>query len=283
MPGISSRWRRRLSTGLDGSGQLAALASLDAVGDETRAALEWSVGTGGDPRLGLELAGVLGPAWYLHGQVREASAWLEAALTGDPDAPPDLRATASHWLGVMLDEQREGAAATARFTEALAIERDLGDERAIARELNSLGVVQRNIGEHEAADALLTESLMRRRRLGDRVGIATTLTNLGILAIDRDRLDEAIGYLEEGLALDRLGGSSSGVAYSAAALGTAFLRAGRRDEADALLRSALTAFHELDDPDGVAESLERIAEVATRISARTVPSPPARGPRAARA
>lgn len=257
---------RRLSTRLHGSDQLAALASLDAIGDETRAALEWAIGTGGDPRLGLGLACVLGRAWYLHGRVREASAWLEAALIADPDAPPDLRATALHWLGVMLDEQRDGAGATARFTEALAIERELGDERAIARELNSLGAVQRNIGEHETARALLTESLMRQRRLGDRIGIATTLTNLGILAIDRDLLDEAIGYLEEGLALDRLGGSSSGVAYSAAALGTAFLRAGRRDEADALLRSALSAFHELDDPDGVAESLERIAE-AQRESA----------------
>ena len=89
---------------------------------------------------------------------REAAVWLDAALTADPDAPPDLRATALHYLGVALDEQRDEAGATARFAEALEIEREIGDESAIARELNSLGVVQRNIGELEAAEPLFTES-----------------------------------------------------------------------------------------------------------------------------
>ena len=148
----------------------------------------------------------------------------------------------------------------ARFAEALEIERGLGDEPAVARELNSLGVVQRNSGELEAAEPLFTESLMRQRRLGDQVGTAKALTNLGILAIDRDRLDEAIAYLDEALALDRATGSTAGPAYSESSLGVALLRSGRADEAEPLLRTALVAFADLGDQDGVAEMLEAIAD-----------------------
>jgi tetratricopeptide (TPR) repeat protein len=193
--------------------------------------------------------------------VREATQWLDAALKADPGAPAPLRATALHYLGVALDEQRDGTGAMARFREALEIERGLGDESAVARELNSLGVVQRNTGELEAAEPMFTEALMRRRHLGDPAGIATVLTNLGILAIDRDRFEEAIAYLEEALALDRAVGSTAGPAYSASALGVALQRSGRGDEAEPLLRTALSAFADLGDDDGVAEMLEAIAEM----------------------
>ncbi|HEX6867863.1 MAG TPA: tetratricopeptide repeat protein, partial [Candidatus Limnocylindrales bacterium] len=212
---------RAAAASVDGADQMTAFATLDSVGDETRAALEWSIAAHGDARLGLELAATLGRAWYLRATVREAAVWLDAALTADPDAPPDLRARALYWLGVALEEQRDAAGAMARFAEALEIEREIGDERAIARELNSLGVVQRNIGELEAAERLFTESLVAQRRLDDRRGIATALTNLGILAVDRDRLGEAIAYLEEALTLDRATGSTAGPAYSASALGVA--------------------------------------------------------------
>ena len=70
----------------------------------------------------------------------------------------------------MLDEQRDESGAIRSFEEALAIQREIGDEWSIGRELNSLGVVHRNVGDHERARSLLTESLTRRRRLGDTVG-----------------------------------------------------------------------------------------------------------------
>jgi tetratricopeptide (TPR) repeat protein len=172
----------------------------------------------------------------------------------------------------MFDEQRADARAIERLEEALAIEREIGDERAIARELNSLGVVHRNIGDHERAEPLLVESLLRRRRLGDAAGVATVLTNLGILAVDRGEFGQAIELLGEAVGIDRASGAMGGVAYSSSALGTALLRAGRREEALGLLRSALAVFHELDDADGVAESLERLGEAAA-------PDEPARAAR----
>jgi tetratricopeptide (TPR) repeat protein len=192
--------------------------------------------------------------------MNEGAAWFRRALDADTDAPRELRAQALHWLGVMLDEQRDERGAIDRLEEALAIQREIGDERLIARELNSLGAVHRNIGEQGSARSLLMESLARRRRLGDMAGVATVLTNLGIVALDRGDPDSAIEPLEEALAIDRASGATGGSAYSSIALGTAYLRTGRRDESIDLLRSALAVFHDLDDTDGVAEGLERLGE-----------------------
>jgi predicted ATPase/class 3 adenylate cyclase len=252
----------REGTLLDGPREMQALMSLDRAGDEFRTALEWAIGTGNYAHLGLRLASALARAGYLRGRVHEAAAWLERALAADALAPPEARVEALHWLGVMLDEQRDARSAIERLEEALAIQRDIGDDRAIARELNSLGVVHRNIGDVVPAGSLLNESLMRRRRLGDMAGVATVLTNLGILAIDRGHFDQAIELLEEAVRIDRASGVTAGVAYSSSALGTAFLRSGRRNDALGLLRSGLATFHELGDTDGVAEGLERLGEAA---------------------
>ena len=247
---------------LDGPSELQALNSLDRAGDEFRAALEWAIGTDHGDHLALRLASALARAWYLRGRVHDGASWLERTLAADPAAPREVRATALHWLGVMFDELRDAAGAIERLNEALAIQREIGDEGAIARELNSLGVVHRNIGDVVPADHLLNESLMRRRRLGDVTGVATVLTNLGIVAIDRGQLGESIEFLEEAVRIDRSSGATAGVAYSSSALGTAFLRSGRRHDALGLLRSALASFQKLGDVDGVAEGLERLGEAA---------------------
>lgn len=252
---------------LDTPREMEALSALDRMGDEFRKALAWAIESDHGEHLGLRLAAALGRLWYLRGRIAEGTTWLMRALAADPGAPSEIRADALHWLGVMLDEQREDARSIERLDEALAIQRGIGDERAIARELNSLGVVRRNIGDLDSAEVLLTESLERRRAVGDIAGVATVLTNLGIVAIDRGQFGEAIDRLEEALEIDRSSGARGGSAYSSSALGTALLRIGRRDDALILLRSALGVFHELEDADGIAESLERLGEAAAADNA----------------
>lgn len=247
---------------LDGPDELQALDSLDRAGDEFRAALTWALGTDQAEHLALRLSSTLGRSWYLHGHVHEGASWLARALEADTGAPAEIRAQALHWLGVMLDERRDVAGAVNRLEEALAIWRDLDDQPLIARELNSLGAVHRNVGDYGRAESLLTESLALRRTMGDVGGVATVLTNLGILAIDREQFQEAIDLLEEAVELDRRSGATGGAAYSSSALGTAYLRSGRRDDGIDLLASALATFDDLHDMDGVAETLERLGEAA---------------------
>ncbi len=254
----------REAQSIDTPREVGGFAELDRMADEFRAALEWTIEADHTEHLGLRLATALARSWYLRGRIHEGASWLERVVAADEGAPPTIRAQALHWLGVMFDEQRDDARAIERLEEALAIQREIGDELAIARELNSLGVVHRNIGDLDPAESLLTESLMRRRASGDMLGVATVLTNLGIVALDRGQLVHAIELLEEALEIDRESGARGGSAYSSSALGSALLRNGHREKALGLLRSALVVFHDLEDSDGVAESLERLAEAAVR-------------------
>ncbi len=272
---------------LDGPGETAALHALDRVIADAAAAIAFALdreaaqedaagATEPEPadasHLALRLSVGLGRYWYLRGRIQEGGRWLDHAIAADPEAPERLLGEALHWSGVMADERRDALTAIERFERSLAIQRRLDDRRAIARELNSLGVVYRNVGQTDRAAELLREALERRRNLGEPGGIATVLTNSGIVALDRDRPDEARKLLEEALDLDRTAGATGGTAYSSAALGAALLGLGRRDEAITLLEYALAVFADLDDGDGVAESLERLAEA-------TFPDDPGRAAR----
>ena len=249
---------------LDGPQEGPALRRLERSADDVRAVLDRQLEQreiGADPdHLALRLAAAMGRMWYLRGRSVEGSDYLERALAADAEAPIELRASALHHAGVLLDERGLSERSIERLEAALGLFRSIGDERAIARELNSVGVVVRNTGDTERAATLLHECLAMRRELADTSGVATTLTNLGVVEIDRGRYDEARTYLEEALAIDRASGGAGLVAYSSSMLGTALLRMDRRDEAIELIGDALRSFTTLGNADGAAECLERLGE-----------------------
>jgi tetratricopeptide (TPR) repeat protein len=255
---------RVLGQALDSRDDLAAAAAIELAEPELRAALEWALGAGRG-ELAVEMAGRLGRYWWVRGRVREGVDWLERALASDAarETPMD-RATlarALYWSGVLLDDARRSDDARVRLESALALQRDLGDDRAVARTLNSLGVVARSQGQLEQATELLTESLERKRRIGDESGIAVTLSNLGVVATDRGDLGRAAELLTEALAVDEPSGSTSAVVVSCANLGSLLIRAGRPEEGIRQVRRALPGIAELRDPEVVAEILTSLSHL----------------------
>ncbi|MFN8635294.1 MAG: hypothetical protein U0893_15720 [Chloroflexota bacterium] len=65
---------------LRGSEQARWLERLPADFDNLRAALDWSLGSDGDPELGLRLSGALADFWYYRANTREARQWLALTL-----------------------------------------------------------------------------------------------------------------------------------------------------------------------------------------------------------
>lgn len=82
------------------------------------------------------------------------------------------------------------------------------------------------------------------------------------MAIHRGKLDEGRAYLEETLALDLKAGVPAGIATSRVNLAAVLVRTGLVSEARDMVRAALPVFADLGDPDGVAECLERLVEIA---------------------
>jgi tetratricopeptide (TPR) repeat protein len=251
-------------------------ASLAATGDpgalrdeqqDVHAALAWlldaaEAGAPGLAQLAQRAAAALGPFWYQHGDVREATALLDRAVALASDAPPDERAAALRWLGVLLEHQRRPNDARARFEEALALFVSEGDAAGEAACLNSLGVVARSAGDLQTAAELFVRSLDLRRALHDDAGVATTTSNLSLVLIDRGQLDEAVALLQEADRLDRASGDDWAIACTANNLGVARLLRGERQEAAALVTDALRRFAAAGDMDGVAESLDALVGVA---------------------
>ena len=261
----------RLRPDLQGAGDVEAVARLDMALEEVRAALDWLLGPDGDARAALEMASTLGRFWWLRGRPREGREWLERALAAaSPAEETATRADALYWSGVLADEERNPAEAVTRLGESLAARRALGDERGVARTLNSMGVVARSMGDLDRAETLFRESLDAKRRLGDTRGVAATLSNLGLLAADRDDLAGARARFEEALALDRESGEGGGEAYSLNNLGAARIWSGDVLAGVVDVRQALRVFADLEDADGIAEAVEHLGEAAVALGAPAI-------------
>jgi predicted ATPase len=247
---------RTFAEALEGADDIRALAALEQIEPEIRAALEWSL-TADETGFAFEMTGRLGRYWWVRGRVREGVGWLERALSSSPDATP----RALYWAGVLLDDARRPTDAQEKLDAALAQYREAGDEQEVARTLNSLGVVARSQGNLERAEALLTESLETKRRLGDRRGIASTLSNLGVVASDRGNLDRAAELFAQALTVDESIGSASAVVVSRSNLGSVLMQIGRTTEGLDQIRRALPGIAELGDPELVAEVMTSLSHV----------------------
>ena len=260
----------RESEQLESPAGLAALDRLEADHDNLRAAMAWSLETAAAGPAGqgeravivLRLVQALSLFWYQHGHATEGRQWLQRAMdlaSADGGAP---LARVAHGLGVLLDQQSEPDAAVQLFERSLAIWRDLGDREEQARELNSLGIVQRHLGNTGAARSLLEEAVAIDRELGShRLGAA--LTNLGQLESAAGRLDRAIELLQEALTVDQRQGDLFGVAVDQQSLALASLRAGRPREASDQLAAAFSYVAS----SGNTSLLENVLELHAAITA----------------
>lgn len=233
------------------------LDELDRERDNLRAALAWAVEH--DRPLALALGATLSTYWRVRGNRREGAYWLQrtvAAAADDPAVDADQLFDARLRLGALLDLAGEWDRAAALFAAQVPVARGRGDERLLARTLNSLGVALRNGGDLVGARVALDEAVGLRRRLDDAGGLAATLANLGIVALDLDDVRTAVDLLGEALAIDRALNDTDVIAIDAANLGVAHVAAGDLASAARLLAESMAAFVALGDLGGQAYALE---------------------------
>jgi predicted ATPase/class 3 adenylate cyclase len=250
---------RAAASELDRDAAMEAVLRIGRDEPNIRAALEWFLTNRSE--VGAELIACLGRYWRLRGREAEGLPWLGRALAVADGSGPATRADLLFWLGALEDDSGRPAEAAGHIEAALALRRELGDERGIARALNSLGVVARSLGDLERAETLLEESIERARASSDQRGIAMSLNNLGIVASDRGRHDVAVDLMSRALEIDtELGGAY--IFIGAANLATMLIRAGRMDDGLERLREALPGIEDIDDSDLVIEALGSVAAVA---------------------
>jgi predicted ATPase/DNA-binding SARP family transcriptional activator len=198
---------RRASAAYGGTPDRQWLAILTPANDDFLAALDWTLVQGHDVAAGVDLAASLTDLWLVTGRESQGIEWLQRAAMCDCDA----RAAAAVWsgLGVLYRRSYRFGEAVDASRRALHIFEALGDERAMTRDLTTLGVSLASVPDSEGTFAtvqgrpLVERALSIARRHGDHFRIAEALFGLGIIAAYGGYEPAAMDWFEAALAMFR--------------------------------------------------------------------------------
>ena len=239
------------------------LGRLDREHDNLRAALEWAFERR-EAELGARLSTALWRYWYRRGQSREGRKWLDQVLASGAAVSSPLRARALTAAGVLAATQDNHELATRMLTDALSLQKALGDTGGVAIAHVHLGRVHLEQGEYEPAAQHFRESLALREGTEDQWGIAQSSNYLGLVALDRAEYAEAEQLLGRGLDLWQSGGDQWGIGVALGNLGLVALFTGDFERALELIEESRAVSQELGDSGAVANALGNLGRAALR-------------------
>ena len=294
----------RAEEGLAGPEQAVWLGQAERELDNMRAALDWCQANGRVAEA-LDAVSALERFWRAHGHVSEARRLLARGLAEADGLPPEVHARALWTAAHEAMAQSDYRAAVPALEEALAIFRELGDdrhavfalcelaralssrdeldraqragedalaiaeaagdERAASAALDTLAMVADYRGEHRRAQMLSERSLSLRRSLGDAILITSSTNTLGLAAMRAGDLDAAESAFTECLDLARGLGEKLYVAAALCALGEIALSRDLPEAAAGRLLEALSLYREIGDDRVCAECLYGLGGVAAAL------------------
>ena len=166
--------------------------------DNLRAAFDWALEN--DPLLAAGLAISLEQFW-VSTRPFEGMRWFEALHGHGAQLPPELRAQALLAHGGMTFMAGDFERGEQLYESALRAFRELGEEDRAAEVLHRLAMARLQADAPDEARALTTEALGIQRRLGDRRGEAVALGTLGSIAHHEGDHERAAELLEQSAGL----------------------------------------------------------------------------------
>jgi predicted ATPase/DNA-binding winged helix-turn-helix (wHTH) protein len=139
-------------------------------------------------------------------------------------------------LGRLLGHYTE---AKTNLEEGLSISQEIGDTNTAAHILRNLGVLCNNQGDGASAQRYLEDSLALAREMGSNALVALAYTGLGEMHCAARNLESAQSNFEEALLLHRKQENSSGVALVSLGLARVLILRGKPDRARTLLLDAI--------------------------------------------
>ena len=239
--------------------QLACLRRVGLEQDNLRAALDWGLTIPDDER-GVELAGALFWFWTKRGLYEEGRLWLERALTAAPRVRDSVRARAL--IGLAHMHHFQGRPYEDLVSEALACgERD-GDGWTISFALFMQSFAASERGDHAQATAL-SEAALAAANASEELLVQRSgpLLILATTAVSRGDYDAAQAFYDGAIDASRRSGEAWGLGILlSAAAGLRIVR-GETAQAVTQVSEALSIYQELEDPRGIAWSLDVFAGV----------------------
>lgn len=235
---------------------IAGYDRLEREHDNLRAALEWSL-----PAKAVRLAWALLYFWDTRGHVQEGRRWVAALLAAaDPSLEPPLRAAALTLSSFLAAFHLDYRTAIPPAEQALALWRELGDRKGLARCLLVLGLALHHSGAADRAVPLLEEAVGLLRTAEDGHFLRHGLYYLAEALVSLGDYRRARAMHEESLALRRLANDRN---MFMSLIRLARIAALEKDQAraEALLREAAPLWNS-HFRRGIATCLEDLAFVA---------------------
>jgi tetratricopeptide (TPR) repeat protein len=226
------------STGPEFDGSEAATAWLDSERAFLVGAVRLAAGRG-RPELACHLAQDLWPYFYARRHLDDWFDTHEQALTA-ARGMGDARAQAEllHSLGIANDASSRYDRALDSFEQALPLRRAVGDLRGEAATRSAIGNAHYRLRNLELALEHYQQALTVRQAAGDRLGEEVTLSNIALVLGDLGRYREAIALLHQGLTINREFANERSQAWLLSNLGRLHLRLGEYATALAHLHGA---------------------------------------------
>ena len=209
--------------------------------------LTWSL-DGGDILLGQRLAGALLMFWNRHYHFTDWEWWVPRALEHTTGTPPAVRAKLLFSLGECTYFQQVPLAGIAPLREAVALYRQLGDQRGLGWALVVLGLVLGFADTHNYTEAiaLSQQGLAIFRERNDLPAVSQGLNVLGELTRVHGDDQQARAAYEESLMIAMETGDKLREQMLLDNLGFVAYRAGQYEQAEAYFRQGLALAKEAD-------------------------------------
>jgi predicted ATPase/DNA-binding CsgD family transcriptional regulator len=249
--------------------------------DNFRAALSWLLEQGRPDSAedALQLLMTLQDFWRRQAHLDEYRKCLARVLEEVGFEPTPLRVEALTEISDIFMRQGDYARAKELAEKALAMARELADQRQITDALMGAAMVDAVQGDYDSARSLMEECLRMHRELGDERGIAKTLNNLGEVARYQGELERAQGLYTESSQIFRALGAKLGIMLTRSNLGHVLRQLGRLREAREAYLEAISLAQEIAVAPVAAQALMGLSGVILDEVERAGASRPATGGR----
>jgi predicted ATPase/DNA-binding CsgD family transcriptional regulator len=244
---------------LSGPEQVGRLDELERENGNFRVVMGWALAEG-EAGMVARLGWALRRFWLLHGHQAEGRRWMEALL--ERDVPPSSRSRVALVAALMSHAQGDYQACEGYAPEALAVSRQVGDERCAAYALTLLGLAEMRRGNVEGATARFEESLPLLRRSGEEQTVPLVLVWLGNVSLVDGNREHATRMFEEALALARQRGDRLGTNIALYSLAQIALSEADYGQAASMLEEGLASSRQMGDQANLSYFLEGLAVVA---------------------
>ena len=221
-----------------------------------RVALGWTLDD--EPDKAVQLVGALVNYWIAYGSFTEGRDWVERILQRNPDAPSRYRARALLAAGWLAMDHGDLSQAEIYLTEAVAMSRDVADERLLAKCLGILGLVALKRNNLERARQLFEE--VRTYAVSrEPIHLAIATASLGQVTMAMGDLATAQALFEDALAIHQSGSGPTGVGFGYLYLGQVTQTRGDHVRAAECFRESFTHFVDAEDLGNAIRPLEGLA------------------------